>query len=148
MCGSRPLPDAVTRSTGTGAVFSGTAARRASTRAWTAFTRSGLVGLRFEPADEPALYGNGVVADGRPQKYLGSSNGWPISDEPTTLPSFTMRLPFAWRGKTTFAMPVTTSGYTPPVMTVKAKSMTSAGRRCDGLLYTRPRATRVILTSF
>src|ERR1700740_3541878 len=83
MCGSSPLPDAVTRSTGTGAVLSGSAARCASTRPWTALTRSGLVGLRFEPAEEPALYANGVVADGRLQKYFGSSNGCPISEEPT-----------------------------------------------------------------
>ena len=37
----------------------------------------------------------GEVADGRPQKYFGSSNGWPMSCEPTILPSFTIRLPFA-----------------------------------------------------
>ena len=29
----------------------------------------------------------GLVADGRPQKYFGSSNGWPIRLEPTGLPS-------------------------------------------------------------
>src|SRR5439155_24807514 len=71
MWGSRPLPEAVTRSTGTGAVLLGSAARRASTRPCTALTRSGFVGLRFEPDDDPALYANGVVADGRPQKYFG-----------------------------------------------------------------------------
>ncbi len=33
-----------------------------------------------------------------------------MSAEPTTLPSFTIRLPFAWKGNTIWAMPVTTSG--------------------------------------
>src|SRR6266851_1642681 len=107
MWGSRPLPDAVTRSTGTGAVLPGSAARSASTRPWTALTRSGFVGLRLEPDDDPALSGNGLVADGRLQKYFGSSKDWPISAEPTGLPSFTITLPFAWWGKTAWAMPVT-----------------------------------------
>ena len=89
------LPEAVTRSTGMDAVLPGSAARSASTRDWTALIRSGFVGLWFDPDEDAALYPNGVVADGRPQKYFGSSNGWPISAEPTTLPSFTMRLPLA-----------------------------------------------------
>src|SRR5215813_13871841 len=110
MCGSSPLPEAVTRSTGTGAVLPGSAARSPSTRDWTALIRSGLVGLWFEPDEEAALYANGVVADGRPQKYFGSSNGWPMSAEPTTLPSLTIRLPLAWCGNTTWAMTVTTAG--------------------------------------
>src|SRR5262244_3092156 len=100
MCGSSPLPDAVTRSTGTGAALPGSAARSASTRAWTALTRSGLGGLRLDPEDAAALYGNGLVAEGRPQKYFGSSKGWPMRAEPTSLPSFEMRLPCAWYGKT------------------------------------------------
>ena len=53
---------------------------------------------------------NGDVADGRGQKYLGSSNGWPINADPTTLPSLTIKLPLACEGKTACAMPVTTSG--------------------------------------
>src|SRR5712692_10182568 len=110
MCGSRPLPEAVTRSTGTGAVLRGSAARSAATRAWTALTRSGFVGLRFEPDEEPALYPNGLVADGRPQKYFGSSKGCPMSAEPTSLPSLTIRLPLAWRGKTAWATAVTIAG--------------------------------------
>src|SRR5262245_63297214 len=110
MCGSSPLADAVTRSTGTGAVLPGSAARSASTRSWTDFTSAGFVGLRFEPDDDAALFGNGEVAEGRPQKYFGSSNGWPISDEPTTLPSLTSRLPFAWYGNTSWAMTVTITG--------------------------------------
>src|SRR4051812_10063522 len=110
MCGSSPLPEAVTRSTGTGAVLPGSTARSAATRALTASYSAALVGPWLEPDEDAALYGNGVVAEGRPQKYLGSSNGWPISEEPTTLPSRTMRLPLAWRGKASWAMPVTTAG--------------------------------------
>src|SRR5215470_4570906 len=98
MCGSSPLPEAVTRSTGTGAVFPGSAARSASTRPCTVLIRSGLVGLRFDPDEDAALSANGLVADGRLQKYLGSSKGWPISTEPTAFPSFTIRLPLAWNG--------------------------------------------------
>jgi len=37
--------------------------------------RAGFVGPRFDPDDAAALYGNGEVAEGRPQKYLGSSKG-------------------------------------------------------------------------
>src|ERR1700694_1763059 len=110
MCGSRPLPDAVTRSTGTGLVFPGSAARRGSTRPCTALMKSGFVGPWFDPDDAPALYGNGEVAEGRPQKYFGSSKGWPMSIEPTTLPSLTIRLPFAWRGNTSWAIPLITAG--------------------------------------
>src|SRR5262249_10433680 len=128
MCGSSPLPEAVTRSTGTGAVFPGSAARSASTRSCTALTSAGLVGLRLEPDDDAALSPNGDVAEGRDQKYLGSSKGWPISDEPTILPSTTIKLPLACRGNTACAMPVTTSGYAIPVMTVNARSETIAAR--------------------
>ena len=47
-------------------------------------------------------FGSGaVVADGRPWKYLSSANAWPISAEPITLPSCSIRLPCAWSGKTT-----------------------------------------------
>ena len=52
----------------------------------------------------------GEVAEGRLQKYFGSENGWPIRREPTTLPSFSIRLPFAWSLNATCAIPVTTSG--------------------------------------
>src|SRR5205807_5397978 len=112
--GSSPLAEAVTRSTGTGAVMSGAAARTASTRAWTVLIRSGFVGERFEPDDAPALYAKGLVADGRPQKYFGSSKGWPMRAEPTTLPSLRSRLPFACRGNTVCAMAVTIAGYATP----------------------------------
>jgi hypothetical protein len=39
--------------------------------------------VRIEAAPEAV---RGEVADGRLRKYFGSSNGWPISLEPTTLP--------------------------------------------------------------
>src|SRR5689334_3367845 len=110
MCGSRPLAEAVTRSTGTGAVLPGSAARSASTRSCTALVRAGFVGPRLDPDDAAALYGNGDVADGRLQKYLGSSKACPMSSEPTTFPSLTIRLPFAWCGKSAWAIPVTSSG--------------------------------------
>src|SRR5215467_6109066 len=138
MCGSSPLPEAVTRSTGTGTVLPGSAARSASTRAWTALTRSGFVGLRLDPEDEAALYGNGLVAEGRPQKYFGSSKGWPMRAEPTSLPSFEMRLPWAWYGKTAWATPVTRSGYATPVTRVSATRMTRAGRSCARMMSSPP----------
>ena len=55
MCGSRPLPEAVTRSTGTGAVLPGSAARSASMRALTASASAGLSGPWFEPPEAAAL---------------------------------------------------------------------------------------------
>src|SRR5262249_48516194 len=138
-------------SRGTGALWGGGGARSASPRPWTALTRSGLVGLRLDPEDEAALYGNGLVAEGRPQKYLGSSKGWPMRAEPTSLPSFEMRLPWAWYGKTACATPVTRSGYATPVTRVRAARMTRAGRSCASMVstpsYTRPSATRIMSTS-
>ncbi len=76
----------MTRSTGMGWVLAGSAAFRAAMRALTASSRAGLVGPRLEPEEAAALYGYGPVAERRPQKYLGSSNGWPISVEPTVCP--------------------------------------------------------------
>ena len=61
MCGSRPLPEAVTRSTGTGARASGSAARSASMRALHGVaTSAGLVGPEVR-----AGRGAGVVGEGR-----------------------------------------------------------------------------------
>ena len=94
--GSRPLAEAVTRSIGTGPVLSGCAFLIASRRARTASNWAGLVGPRLLPEEAEASFGKAEVADGRPQKYFGSSNDWPISSEPTSLPSRTIRLPFAW----------------------------------------------------
>src|SRR6185312_11553732 len=108
--GSRPLADAVTRSTGTAAVLPGSTACSAAMRCFTASVSAGLVGPRFEPDDDAALYGFGVVADGRPQKYPGPVNDWPISAEPTGLRSCMIRLPLAWRGNSSCASPVAASG--------------------------------------
>ena len=76
--------------------------------------RSWLVGPRFEPA-EPlrvvAPFRLAPAADGRPQKYFGSVNAWPIRLEPTVRPSLaTMNEPLAWCGKATWATAVTTAG--------------------------------------
>src|SRR6478752_7379950 len=130
MCGSNPLPDAVTRSTGMGAPFSGSDAFSASTRLWTAFIRASIVGPRLDPDDAAALYGNGAVAEGRLQKYLGSSNGCPIKDEPTTRPSLTIKLPLAWYGNSSCARAVIPSGYTSPVRSVRSNSNMMAGLIC------------------
>jgi hypothetical protein len=75
----------------------------------------------LEPPELAALYGAGtvlvaslgsgaVVADSRPWKYLSLPKVWPISAEPTTLPSRSIMLPLAWDGKMTWAMPVMASG--------------------------------------
>src|SRR3984893_4737032 len=128
MSGSRPLAEAVTRSTGTRAVFVGSAARSASIRDLTASVNAGLRGPRFEPEDASPLYGCGEVAEGRLQKYFGSLKLCPTRREPTVLPSLTMRLPPACPGKASWAIPVTTSGNTTPVITVMIRNSTTAGR--------------------
>ncbi len=67
------------------------------------------------------------AALGRPWKYFGCVNVWPSSFEPTRSP-FTFRIePFAWSENTPWAMPVTTSGYAIPVITVKTINITMAG---------------------
>ena len=86
MSGSRPLPDAVTRSTGISFVLLGSTACSASTLACTCCTSAGLFGPRLDPVDDPALYATSVVAEGRPQKYCGDENGWPICDESGHMP--------------------------------------------------------------
>ena len=53
--GSRPLPEAVTRSTGTGPVAVGSAARRAAMRVATASASAGLLGARLEAVLAAAL---------------------------------------------------------------------------------------------
>ena len=119
MCGSRPMAEVVTRSCGTGAF--GFSFFNVSMSPCTRSISALLDGPRFDPPEFAALYGaatvlveslgsGAVVADGRPWKYLSSVNTWPISAEPTTLPSCSIRLPCAWRGKRTSAMPVIASG--------------------------------------
>ena len=106
MCGSSPLPEAVTRSTGIGRVVVRVGGARARRRAPSPRRPApGWAGPRFEPDDAAALYASGAVAESRPQKYFGSSNGWPMSAEPTTLAVLrTIRLPLAWRGKAACAI--------------------------------------------
>src|SRR5471030_1378035 len=108
--GSSPLADAVTRSTGTGASLPGSAAFSAAMRPLTASICAGLLGPKLEPLELLALFGIGPVADGRPQKYFGDEKDWPISEEPTALPSDSMMLPPACEAKATLPMPVTASG--------------------------------------
>src|SRR5579859_4502614 len=93
--GSRPLAEAVTRSTGMGSVLVGSAVFSASMRDFTASVSAGLSGPRFEPPEAMPLYGWGAVADGRLQKYFGSLKLWPIKRDPTGLPSLRTRLPAA-----------------------------------------------------
>src|SRR5581483_3371254 len=131
MSGSRPLPDAVTRSTGIGALLVGSTAWRASIRAFTASVSAGLSGPRFEPVEPVPLYGCGVVAEGRLQKYFGSLNGCPMRLDPIALPLRTIRLPPAWVGKRTWPIPVTTSGHTIPVMAIRRRKRTTAGRTIE-----------------
>jgi hypothetical protein len=95
---------------GTGAVWPGSAARRAWMRAFTAATRAGLLGPRLEPPELAALSGMGLVAEGRPQKCAGSLKGWPIRREPTAWPSRQTRLPLAGAAIVAWATPVTASG--------------------------------------
>ncbi len=73
MCGSSPLPDAVTRSTGTGARVAGIGrAQRRDRGRVPPSSSAGLIGPWFEPLDAAPLYGCGPVADGRLQKYFGA----------------------------------------------------------------------------
>ena len=110
MCGSRPLPDAVTRSTGTAVGLPGSAARSASMRALTASSSAGFVGPRFDAPDAVPPYGIGAVADKRPQKYFGSWKDWPISADPTALPSRSIKLPAACSGNASLPIAVMVNG--------------------------------------
>src|SRR5271155_2342341 len=103
--GSSPEADVVTASAGTGP---GPAI--ACQAATPPFTRSASfcdVGPKLEPVELAALYGasivlveslgsGAVVADGRGGKERSLLNHWPMSAEPTTTPSFRIRLPSAW----------------------------------------------------
>src|SRR5665213_4433181 len=85
MSGSRPLPDVVTRSTGTAAA--GFSCFNASTSPLSRSASALLVGPRFDPIELTALYGAAtvlvasfgsvpVVAEGRPWKYRSVVNDW------------------------------------------------------------------------
>ncbi len=100
--GSRPLADVVTRSTGTGAA--GFCAARVAASPFTRSISVFEVGPLFEPPEFAALYGAGtvfvesfgsvsVVAEGRPWKYFSAVKFCPISSEPTTLLSRSIKLP-------------------------------------------------------
>jgi len=93
-----------------GSRFSGSAFCSALRRASTAFFKSGLNGPKFDPIDEAALYGPGVVAERRGQKYFGSSVQRPIKADPSIRPPLYTRLPFACQGNNDCAMPVIASG--------------------------------------
>ena len=110
MCGSSPLPEAVAKSMGTGAVLVESRALSAATRPLTASWRAGFDGPRLEPLEDAALSGTGDVAESRLQKYFGSSTYWPSRLDPTGFPSFRMRLPPACRGKRAPATSVTATG--------------------------------------
>ena len=87
MCGSSPLAEAVTRSTGTGALV---ARVRGAQRFDARLHRVGE--RRIERALVRSARGAGVVghrrvADGRPQKYFGSRTAGRSARSPTALPS-------------------------------------------------------------
>src|ERR1700686_4816840 len=116
MSGSSPLADDVTRSTGTGAVFS---ALRGFTSPLMRSSRALLVGPRFEASEAAALYGElivfprasvSVVTDGRPWKYPGRVKFCPISAEPINWPFLVSRLPFACQGNSICDRPVIPRG--------------------------------------
>ena len=108
--GSRPLADAVMRSTGIGRALSGSAAFSAAIRPFTASTIAGFNGPRFEPPELAAFVGIGALAEGRPQKCFGPTDVWPINAEPMTLLPLAIRLPAAWSANAVCAIAVTTSG--------------------------------------
>ena len=78
---------------------------------------SGFEGPRFDASDTVMLSVDDEVtaSDGRLWKYLGmgfpllSVKAWPMSDEPTSLPSFWTKDPLAWWPKATSPMPVSAS---------------------------------------
>src|ERR1700730_13740341 len=98
--------------------------------------KAALVGPEFEAVELSAAYGSGVpvdgltVTDGRPWKYSGLVQYCPIRSEPMTVPldAFT-RLPLAWYGKISWAMPVIKPGYRKPGTMVRIRVSTTAGRR-------------------
>jgi hypothetical protein len=96
-------------------------------RPFACLIRSGFVCDRFEPPEDAELYGNGAVAESLPQKYFGSSNGCPISEDPEGLLSFMIMLPFACAGKSTCAIAVTARGYSPPAIKLNINRETIVG---------------------
>src|ERR1700757_1002522 len=109
MCGSSPDPDVVARSTGIDAP--GFSAESDCTLPATRSISALFVGPRFDPPEAIGSYPAGPEADGREWKYPADANGCPSSVEPTTVPSGRrISSPFACRGYSNCASPVTTSG--------------------------------------
>jgi hypothetical protein len=143
MCGSRPLAEAVTRSTGTGAVLPGSAARRASTRPLTASSQR-----RVQRALVGAAGGSRRCrASGRwpraTPEMLGSLKFWPIRAEPTGLPSRRIRLPAACAGNSQLRDAGDEQRIGDAGHTVSTEEQTRAGRRMGFMAIppqTRPRA--------
>ena len=92
MCGSRPLPEVVTRSTGTDAF--GFSDRSWSVAAVTRSINGLLVGPRFDP---PEAWHRSRRCRRRGPRMEVPGPGELLADhlEPITLPSRTIRLPFA-----------------------------------------------------
>ena len=111
MCGSSPEPDAVTASTGTGVSAASPLAPRYAVDplAATALRAArGSSGPRLEPRLERRVVAgvgrSSVAAEGRDWKYSASGSpssstkAWPISSEPTALPSTSTSEPFGLVG--------------------------------------------------
>ena len=131
MCGSSPLADAVTRSTGIGDLLDGSAERRYFILDLTDAVSASFEGPMFDPDDEEALYGDGDVADGLDHRYFGSSNGWPISADPAGFPSTMIRLPLASAVNIDCASHVTHIGYITPVRRVSTTNIRRAVLNCS-----------------
>ena len=138
MCGSRPLPEVVTRSIGTGA--DGFSSLSFSTSPLTRSISALLVGPRFEPPSSrhcrarrrswSESFGSGaIVADGRPWKYL--SLGEDLSDQrraddlAVLLDQAALRLVREDRPRRCRSWPADRAR---PVMSVRATMNTIAGR--------------------
>ena len=110
MCGSSPLPDAVTRSTGTGrrrCPGRRRAGRRPRPR--TASCKAGFVGPEVRAGRTRRRCRRRRGGRRAAPEVLRVVEGLADQLEPTALPSLTIRLPLAWSGKATWAIPVTSS---------------------------------------
>src|SRR5471032_907520 len=104
-CGSRPLPEVVSISSGTGPC---PGIDSLTTSAATRVASAGLLGDRLLALLETVAK---APAEGREWNHSSPVKLWEISSEPRTLPALSYtRLPLAWSGNATWATPVTTSG--------------------------------------
>ena len=69
-----------------------------------------------------------LVTEGRPAKYCGWVQYWPIRLDPIGLPLTQTSEPLACEGKITWATPVVTSGYAIPSISVSSSVSMMAGR--------------------